>query len=259
MKLSNKILIGLLIFVILFQFFAMLKFRSFVKDAMVSSNNIDRTLWNDLMDSEIIEEEFDLDDFDEVYLKFHGNAIIKQSDEFKVTVKGPKDFLSSEYFEIANQGNTLHIECPVYRHSHYEIFTIIEMPSIKKINGQERLDIIFQDFEEDKVKIKIAGDCAIQGNNNAIEFLELDSFGEIKFDFANSVIKEAEVRAMGETDVRMKVTDIDIKAFGESDFDLHMNGGKLDGQMIGDGDVTYTGDIGRNFLKFIGPGKVRRR
>ncbi len=259
MKLSNKILIGLLVFVILFQFFAMLKFRSFVKEAMVSSNTIDRTLWNDLMDSEVIEKNYDFGDFDEVYLKFHGNAIIKQSDAFKITVKGPKDFLSSEYFEIATDGSTLHIECPVYRHSHYEIFTIIEMPSIKKVNGQERLDIIFQDFEENKVKIKIAGDCSVQGNNNAIEFLELDSFGEINFDFANSVIQEAEVRAMGETEVSMKVTDIDIKAFGESDFDLHMNGGRLDGQMIGEGNVNYSGEIGRNSLKFLGPGKVRRR
>lgn len=259
MKLSNKILIGILVFIILFQFFAMLRFRSFVKEAMVSSNNIDHTLWNDLMDSEVIEKDFKIDDFDEVFLKFHGNAIIKQSDDFKVTVKGPKDFLASEYFELETNGNTLHIECPVYRHSHYELFTIIEMPNLKKINGQERLEIILQDFEEDKIKIKIAGDCAVQGNNNKIDFFELEAFGEIDLDFANSVIDHADVRAMGETDVSMKVTDIDIKAFGESNFQLDMNGGKLDGQLIGDGNVNYTGEIGRNSLKFLGPGKVRRR
>ena len=259
MKLSNKILIGLLTVVIIFQLFSMFYVRSFIKKAMVDSNDINLTIWNDLMDSETTEKEFDFDDFDELTLQMRGNVIINQSTDYKVTVKGPIDFLNSEYFDISTKGSTLEIDCPAYRNSHYELYTIIEMPTLKKIKASERVDIILEGFEEKHLKVQLTGDCALQGNNNRIDDLEIDLFGETDFDFENSIVKKADIRSMGETEVSLEVAEVEIHAFGESDFQLHMNGGDIKGSIIGDGNIEYTGEIDDNKLNFLGPGKVHKR
>jgi len=259
MKLSNKILLGILVIAVMFQLVASIYARSIIKKAMYESNDISQSLWHDLMDSEIQEKEFNFDDFSEIKLRMEGKVFIKKSDKYKITVKAPIDFLESKYFDVSKNGNTLTIDYPKIRNNNYDFYTVIELPELRKLKVEERIDVILEGFDENNTKIQLTGDCTLKGNNNKFDDLILDAFGEIDIDMSNSTIIDAKIRSLGEIDIQMETKNVNITAVGESDFIFHMTGGKISGSIIGDGNVSYSGDISKNNLSFLGPGKVRKR
>lgn len=259
MKNSNKILLTLLVLTIILQLSTMLYVRKIFINATQYSNDIDQTILLDLMDSEPAEKEFEIDNFDELTLKLKGNVIIKQSDEYKVTVKGPIALLNSDYFHLSTKGQTLHIECPLTQQGNHDIYTIIEMPELDRINASRDMDILLEGFSEKHMKIKLTGECTLQGNNNQIDDLEIDTFGDVEVDFKNSSVDYADLRSMGETRIGIEATDVNIRSLGESQYDLDMKGGKIKGSIIGEGNVIYSGEISKNSLNFLGPGKIRKK
>ncbi|NPE28309.1 hypothetical protein HNV12_10135 [Methanococcoides sp. SA1] len=259
MKLSNKILIGILALVILFQFFTMLKFRGVIKQAMSTKNEIHRTVWNDLMDSEIVEESFDQTGFNKLKIQLHGNVVIKQSDEYKITVKAPEKLLASEYFSISKDGKLLSVKCPNYRKSNNEIDVIIFMPDLTQLKASEDLEIKVEGFSENHLDMTLTGEVSVKGYDNAIRDLDIDGFGEISVDFEDCKVDDANVRTLGEGEYYLDVENLKITAIGESDFDLEMRGGKITGNVIGEGDIRYSGDLKRENVTFLGPGKVKQK
>lgn len=259
MKLSNKILLGLFILVIFVQLFASLKARSIIKKATSESSNVNYSIWLDLLDSDVQEKTFDVKNFDEIKLKFRGNAVIQQADEFKVIVKGPIDFLESEFFRVEKSGDQLSIKCPNIRNYYDDFDIVIMMPELKKAKIEQHTNIKIEGFKENKIKIRLAGDNYLTAQGNKFGHLELNAFGETNCDFQNSSIDETEIRCLGESDIKLDTDELKVEALGETNIDVVMSDGKIKGKIIGEGKVRYSGEIDKNSLVFIGSGNVRRK
>ena len=259
MKLSNKILIGILVIVILFQFFATVKFRSLIKHAMSQNNDIHHTVWNDMMDSEVLEKEFDQSEFSNLKIRIRGNVVIKQSNDYKIIVKAPEKLINSEYLDVSKAGKTLTIKCPTYKKSNNEIDVVIFMPKLTKIKASEDLKIKLEGFDEKYLDMTLTGDCSLTGYNNRIKNLDIDGFGEISVNFKDCEINDVKVRSLGEGEYKLPVNNIKINAIGDSDFDLDMENGKITGTLIGEGNIKYSGELKRENVSFLGPGKVRKK
>ncbi|MBN2282032.1 MAG: DUF2807 domain-containing protein [Candidatus Marinimicrobia bacterium] len=258
MKLSNKILVTFLAIVILFQLAAMLKFRGILKKAMVTNNEIKTSEWQDIMESELTEKNYEFKNFSNVKIQMNGNVVIQQSDNYKILIKAPEKLLESDYFEVSSKNSTLTIKCRSCRKSYDRIDILVFMPKLSHLKITEDLDVKIQGFYEKAMEIDLTGDCSLIGENLSIKNLDIDGFGDITLDLKGCNVTNARVRSLGEGEYCLDVKNLEVKAIGESDFNLNLNEGVISGSMIGDGKISYSGELKKQKISFLGPGKIQK-
>ncbi len=259
MKLSNKILLGLFMAIIILQFGLMMKFRSLLADSVNANSQVNQSILYDLTKSEVVEKSYNIDNFSEMELNFNGNIIIEKADQYAITVKAPIDLQESDYFTLQKKRKTLKINFPAYEFLDTDIDVIVKTPRLDELTLKNRINVKLLNFKQKKFELESSGFCTVYGKNNEFTYLSLDTFGSNDIDFSKTKVIHTDIRSLGETDLNLETETLEIEGFGENDYELKMNGGTLSGTIIGHADIEYYGTIEKNRLKFIGNGKVNQR
>ncbi len=190
---------------------------------------------------ERVEEEFSIDNFDELRLNIDADVFLTQGDDHYVRIVAQQNILDELNFRVRNKTLTIGDEHCFRDHDRIEIFITmrdIESLSISgsgsitgenvftvndvelQISGSGNLDL---GLEADDVEARISGsgDMLLEGSADSFDFRvsgsgDLSSFG--------LEVKRADVHISGSGDAEVFVTDI------------------LDVRISGSGDVLYKGD-----------------
>ncbi len=221
MKLTNKILIITAIVILIISTILMLKFRNIIKNKSEYSNHIsDATT----------EKTFDLQGFTEIDVNMDINISIVQGENYYVSIEAPEN---AEIFPKII-GKTLFINSGKKHRGRAEVE--ISMPILEKLKVHDNAQVDFEGFDQDELIINTKGSATVFGYENNINNLKLNTTGASKINLRDSDITNANISAKGACKVR-----------------LTMDGGKIEGRVIGACNITCYGKITENKLD-VSPG-----
>jgi hypothetical protein len=228
MKLSNKIIIGVLITVAVLIITLVGYLRVSIGEGVnIQSVNETQDFWKNKETAT-----FQMEGFDRIETIGYWNVSITPSKTWSVQVTASKDLL--ERVEVTKQENTLRCVLPkdsyISLRNHHLSLTVT-MPSITAFHCAGGTDLQIQGFTSPELKIQNDGAARIIAKDCVIGSLTLAVSGAGDFDFTKSQIKNADITLSGAGQIR-----------------LTMTGGILSGKLSGAGRVAYSGKVSKNTL-----------
>ena len=240
-KLTNKVLLGTGLFIIIAGTILMLHLKSAITEHKEKKVNQSKEEIQTKFESKTISKNYNFDNFNQVDLRCNCNSVIKYKDTYEVKVEAPREVIDSKLLEVATEGETLKIISSDWHNEvdSSKIKVVVFMPSITKLDISKSVSVKLSDFELDDLDIQMAGACKIDAENNNIDNLVLQSFGSSQALFKGSKVKNAK-----------------INAFGSSFVSITMDGGTLEGSIFGSGEVVYYGKLEKKDINTIGSTQV---
>jgi hypothetical protein len=175
-------------------------------------------------DEELIQKEYDFQDFNALIVDGIWRIDIKQGEQYSVKIQYP------EYYEdeisITQKSNELIFKSDLIRRSRGLLYATITMPQLSAIEILEGSAISFEQFSCNYLSIRSAGAAKVKGSDSSIHDLDLFCDGAAHVNLRRSNVFNATVRLNGASRVS-----------------LTMTGGKLSGSSNGASSIVYYGEV----------------
>lgn len=191
-------------------------------------------------DEELIQKEYDFQDFNVLIIDGIWSVDIEQGDQYSVKIQYPGNY--EDEISIAQESNELIFKSDLIRRSGGLLYATVTMPQLSAIEILEGADISFEEFNCDCLSIRSGGAAKIRGSGSSIQDLELFCDGAAHVNLRRSDVFNATVSLNGANRV-----------------ELTMTGGKLSGSANGASSIIYYGEVASQDIKTAGAVSIRHR
>jgi hypothetical protein len=230
MKTSNKILWGSFAGILITSIMFLVVMRIFLVQPFESGTN--PTLSTAMGSREIA-----MSGFVAIIIEGHWEAELSQGNPTKIHVEGPQELL--ETLSVQMQGEELILRMAKQRKEKRKLILAITMPEMNRLQTKGVTELTFERFDTKRLSISSDGVSTVRGWASRVGALELKGRGV-------SRVKLEKVPAGKAV--------LDYK--GVFNIDLTMDGGELEGNLKGVGDLRYRGKTSRLSIRQEGPCKV---
>jgi len=223
MRMSNKILAGLAVVIVVGLIVLIAMFRGFAGRVMKDVPEGQRIYGG----GNRIERNYDVEGFTGIESSGGWEVTVTRGDRYEVRIFASEDI--HEILRIRGKGDDLILGImPGNTVQDARLIAEIVMPDLDRIAASGGLSCRFSGFSGDRLDIEVSGGADIRGNDGRYENVDVNISGAANVDLDN-----------------MRVVNADVNLSGAGNIELTMAGGVLTGSLSGAANLTYYGTVSR--------------
>ena len=232
-KMTNKILLGLLIAVLLLTVVVVVSARRVVSNVMAQAGEVP-------LSGRQVQRGYDVSGFQTISLAGGWRLSVTGGERFSVEVSGDSALVDAVQVSVSGDTLLLHADSTTLT-PRGGLHARVVLPELTGLHNSGGSDIRLEGLNSTTLTIVNSGAGRFSADGAEFGHLRIDGSGATTVEFFNARVHTAEVFLSGAGKV-----------------ELHMTGGDLSGRISGIGNVEYSGTVSAESIRIDGIGTVER-
>ena len=188
---------------------------------------------------DIVDKSYGLRDFKAV-VSSDIDTTVTRGETFDVTITADSNLI--ERIEVSQDGGTLSIKLKNGQYTEATIRARITMPELRELTQYGAASLTFSGFDQTDLALNVMGAGVVQGTDNLVTNLILQSQGASSLDMRSSELTNAEIHVDGSSEIKLN---------------FPQGKGRISGEIQGVSELLYCGDP-VNLVNVFGVADIQR-